>query len=1054
MAVKERSIVNHGFLNLYYLLNQLLVSAKFRPILLLTSLLFSGMVLFSQISNPKTYTTIDGLPHNDVRDIVEDRDGFLWIATWDGLSRFDGSEFTNYYHVPGDSLSLPYFSIEQLCIDKENTLWISSHFLTRFNRETSHFIKFHQKSSPPLQFDYVPSICLNKEGELFCSGRDGVARFNYKTRQFDLCLFVDKSGIPAKIRGGIISIDEDNTLWIYPAIGQKILQCSPDTSTFSSVPTYVIQGWISYKFPKYSIGNLALHMSVHRANKGHYITSNIGLFLYPVGSSGFELFKGQSPPSWLKLTSPLIWGSVGNGFSLYDPWTGITSNFEDTYGFYLEACHLDRSGNCWFGGLTGFQEGVGLKLLRKKKNPFRYYFSTIKIENSGLVVYPILKTGKGDVWIGVTNKCSVLKQSPQGKVSFQNVLPRSLLWPGNKPRSIIEFPGNTIWIGYSDSLLMKGNDPDSKFRRCYPDMPDEISISGNSSYKVLTITHQKKLVAAGKGRIVLFDPPGLKYLASFRDTATDFYSVLCSRNNLHIWGGGTGYLYHLDTGLRLIEKIKISEGLYNIESIVETEPHTLYLGLLGGGLCKYDIRTGEEEIFSTRDHLINNTIYSILPDNHKNLWVSTNNGISMFNTETGKFINFGQEDGLSIKEFNSAGAFQCKDGELLFGGMGGVVGFYPDSLIYSSYEYNPKIIFDRLTIHGETESAVYKLWRKDKIRLPAGTTAFTLHFNCINFVAPEKNAFRYRISGFSPDWFPLSGRFRSITALGIHNGDFRIEIECMNIKGHWGKPFILSIEIPPTFFERFPLPLLIGATLIFILIMAGFFVYKMMVNRKNIQLAESKNLSLRSSSFYHFLKNSVNLIRRYVPKSEDTGREYLETLKELLHHMMRYKNVEFIPMIEEIDFLNRYTEAENIRLGNIFDFCVEYAPIDITEIKIPHTMIQPFVENSIIHGIQLFENKRGKISVTFRLAPSKERLICIVDDNGVGMKNTQTEQKQNSNGITIFRERIASFNKTRRHKLNELIYEEIFPEEENAGTRAIFELPVLFCNNHKPLRDV
>jgi ligand-binding sensor domain-containing protein len=123
----------------------------------------------------------------------------------------------------------------------------------------------------------------------------------------------------------------------------------------------------------------------------------------------------------------------------------------------------------------------------------------------------------------------------------------------------------------------------------------------------------------------------------------------------------------------------IGENEYNVEDLSFDDSGNIWIALLGGGLEMFNPVTVEKEFLTTVDGLSNNTTYCILKDKQHNLWISTDNGISRFNLNTRKFRIFGYTDGLKIHEFNSDAAYLAPDGQMFFGGMGGVAGFYPDS---------------------------------------------------------------------------------------------------------------------------------------------------------------------------------------------------------------------------------------------------------------------------------------------------------------------------------------------------------------------------------------
>ena len=159
----------------------------YEKVLSVLVIFFLTIPLLSQNYNIKTFTTETGLPHNNVKSIVQDKTGFLWIATWDGLSRFDGYEFKNYFHKPDDSTSLPFFLITKLCVDKSNNLWVldNSGRLSLYNRLGDNFIWMEDRDSLLID-NWICDITIDMDEKLWIIGEKGtVLRYNYELGKFN-----------------------------------------------------------------------------------------------------------------------------------------------------------------------------------------------------------------------------------------------------------------------------------------------------------------------------------------------------------------------------------------------------------------------------------------------------------------------------------------------------------------------------------------------------------------------------------------------------------------------------------------------------------------------------------------------------------------------------------------------------------------------------------------------------------------------------------------------------------------------------------------------------
>ncbi len=195
----------------------------------------------------------------------------------------------------------------------------------------------------------------------------------------------------------------------------------------------------------------------------------------------------------------------------------------------------------------------------------------------------------------------------------------------------------------------------------------------------------------------------------------------------------------------------MSGGSTNIEDIISGEEGDLWLALLGKGVCRYNTIKGTFKYYTTADGLSNNTTYSLLRDNQGHIWVSTNHGISMIDPETGHIRVFDESDGIAISEFNSGAKFTSDNGEFIFGGMGGFVRFYPDSISLRTEGSRHRILLTSLEVSGDKRHLPGDLNDSDTIILERGENNFHLSFSSTDFTNSAKTIFRYMLSGCQQD---------------------------------------------------------------------------------------------------------------------------------------------------------------------------------------------------------------------------------------------------------------------------------------------------------------
>jgi signal transduction histidine kinase len=334
----------------------------------------------------------------------------------------------------------------------------------------------------------------------------------------------------------------------------------------------------------------------------------------------------------------------------------------------------------------------------------------------------------------------------------------------------------------------------------------------------------------------------------------------------------------------------------------------LWIGTNSGGLNRLDLVSGTFQRFTDRDGLPNNVIYGILPDENGNLWLSTNSGLCRFNTATHACKNFFASDGLQGNEFNRYAYYKAGDGALYFGGVGGFNFFYPEGL--NKADHFPAVaftsfrLFNRDIAFNDSGSVIGKpIDFIDELLLQYDQNVITIGFAAMDFAAPEKNQFRYRLEGFDKDWI-FSGTRREAIYTGLNPGTYTFIVKAANSEGAWnpaGRKIRITV-LPPwwkTWWAR-TLFVLLGAGLL------GFFIWlrtaslrrtqamlgqkvkertqelnETITNLKQTQAQLVQNEKLASfgqltAGIAHEIKNPLNFINNF----SDLGTELISELKE------------------------------------------------------------------------------------------------------------------------------------------------------------------------------
>jgi|GEM_PF-4557905 len=963
----------------------------------------------------RNFSLSEGLTSDAVFGITKDKFGFLWIMTWDGLSRFDGYTFRNYFHDPNDSTSLPYFMLHAMCIDRDNTLWVLGEGkLSQYDRTTDKFLGSSWLPSDDKSSRYIISLATDTSGIVYAMASDGIFRYSKASSQYEQLKLTPRHGINLACKGNYILFDENNGLWILDMDNCRLVQAITSPTDKPGQNIRIVRSVPIVKHIP-DVGNFVEQMEVRTLSNGNFlITGNMGLYLIDLAINNTVPLK-EPPPELLKDSrSDLLWSEVGRGLFHYRRKDGSVFHYPLRETGRVVTHFLDRNGVIWFSSEAVNGHGTGLTQLFQGKNPWQNLPGMGAADLKNLAVYAICEDMDGAIWIATKNDKRLLKLDTRGIVDKILVLPAGFRDPEITPRTIAEDAQGCLWVGYLEGCLFKSGMQKKNFLQVWPREgrdPDGMSLH---SFKILKSIAGDTVIAAGHSGIGQFDPIGHNLMNSMVIESGDFYCLY--QDDTHdLWLGSCGLLYLLGPDLALKKRITIAGGRYNIEDIIPADSSRLWLALLGGGLCLFDIKTGRERIYTTRDGLVNNVVYSILEDTKKNLWISTDKGISMFNSSTGQFVNYNEKDGLPIREFNSDASLLRSDGTMLFGGMGGIVTFDPDSVNFSGKRESRLMItgVQYFSEGGQTYLPVYDV---RELHLEKGVKNLRIQFSEINFISQKKTSFRYRIGGLKEEWDNIEPGNRFIEINGLRPGSFTVEIAGSDLGGMWTKEASLIIEIPPFYYETWWFKLLFELVAVALVVIFIIFRLRHLSLLHRNRTANLKLLALQEQLNPHFISNSLMAVEAFTTEHDERSvNEYISRLYSLMRRMMEYGGKEFVPVSEEVELLDDYLKAEQMRVG--FEFKIIHPPFP-EKLYLAPSFIQPILENAIKHGISRRAAGEGRIMLTLeQMNPFMVK--CEVKDNGPGMdQGSRSEHPvwRQSKGLSIIKERLKLYNALYKHK--------------------------------------
>jgi signal transduction histidine kinase/CheY-like chemotaxis protein/ligand-binding sensor domain-containing protein len=792
-------------------------------------LIFYVIPGYSQHLEFQHYSTKQGLSQANVWDILQDRYGFIWIATEDGLNVYDGYRFTAYRNNPLDSTSISNSNVHCLMEDSSGNLWIGSrNGLNYYNHTTNTFSRFLYDENDPksISNNDITSIYLDSRNNLWIGTAHGLNLYNPGKKTFQH-FYTDANNPQSLPHNGITAILEDShqNLWIGTSGGLSrmrdgvfenfVVDPKSSTSISSNFITSILEDkdgilWVGTfnaglnkvdpkekKFIRYtnrekdetSLGGNYVYDITQDKQGNIWVAVDGSLNKLDKEAGTFTRYV-QNQTDEYSLNSNIItnvffdlndrmWvGTRFGGVNVYDP--GKYPFYHYRYSSYdryslsnntVSSFEEDSNGNFWVG-----TDGGSLNYFDRKTKRFTNYLNVF----SNNKVLAVKKDRKGGLWIGmwsgglnyynpVTKQVKHYKHDPQKPTSLSD----------NNIFHIIEDRKGNIWVGTWGNGLNKYNPDTDDFIR-YIHQPDD-----SNSIASLAIDY---LLEDSKGKIWIASE--LDGLDCFDPETNTFTHYKANSKEGSISSNSTFTLYE-DSKKRLW--IGTDAGLNLFDPVTETFKH-----------------------YREKDGLPNDWVMGILEESSGELWLSTNKGLSRFDPENETFKNFLEGDGLQSNQFNLWASLKLSTGELLFGGTNGFNLFHPDSIKINTYKPPVFItgfrLFNKPVNIGPNEVLKQRIFLTHEIHLSYLQNVFSFDFIALNFRQPEKNQYRYKMEGFQEDWID-AGSERKASYTNLSPGEYFFKVIASNNDGIWNEEgATIKIIITPPYWQTLWFKVLIVIT--------------------------------------------------------------------------------------------------------------------------------------------------------------------------------------------------------------------------------------------------
>ncbi len=796
-------------------------------------ILMTGIILFPATKTVQfSHISIEhGLSQTCVACIYQDKIGFMWFGTLDGLNRYDGRNIKIYQTNPNDPNSLSDNTVWAICGDKSGDLWIGTgNGLNKFDSVNEKFIRFKNKPGDPnsLSGNDIRSLYVDKSGKTWIGTYlNELNKYDPGTGKFTH--YEGPADYPFK---SVFAICEDTRgfLWIGTPSGLYRFELANER-------------FVYYK----NIPRDANSLSEHSISSLHYDEGSGMLWIASLGG-GIVKFDPQKEKAYRYRYDPQAKSSLVSNYiravcmdKHNTLWLGTfmgLSRFnlpsEEFFNYkhypneptslsndYILSIYEDRSGAIWVG-----TNGSGLDIYDRKLQKFLVYQHDPNNPNSihENHVWGFAEDDSGAIWIGTARGIDKFDPEKEIFTHYKDDSTDTTSLSDGDILSICKSRSGKLWLGTSNGL--NELDPATGQSFCYKNKPinkdrNDYSSDPLINKLVLSLYEDRNgiLWIGTQWGLGKFDPmkKAISHYSITQEFRFDPLNTIHTINEVQpgiLWlGTAAGKLFEFNMkiggNLKSIGRFKYIENLnYTITSMLKDKSGFIWVGTSGGGLHKFKRSKKLVSLLNTytiKDGLPNNIIHGILEDSQENLWIGTNKGLSRYTRSTNTFRNYRENAGLQSYEFNANSCYKTKNGEMYFGGSKGFNRFFPEKIIDNLYIPPVVITSFKITdraagVHGELPLQK-EINFKDKVALSYKDNIFSIEFAALDFTAPENNQYKCKLEGFNEDWINL-GFKNDITFTNLDPGAYTFRVMGSNNDGYWNaEGASLKIIIKPPFWQ-------------------------------------------------------------------------------------------------------------------------------------------------------------------------------------------------------------------------------------------------------------
>ncbi|OQP45459.1 hypothetical protein A4H97_32465 [Niastella yeongjuensis] len=958
--------------------------------LFLVLLLLCPFFLWSQEYGYTHYDSKDGLASSTVYCMTQDTQGFMWFGTEAGLTRFDGTHFRTFTLDDG----LPDNEVIQLFADSKGRVWIAP-----FKKSICYYYKgkfYTSENDTLLQrikvVNYVMRFAENDHGDVLLME---INKLHLVTAKNDIYTINDIHGEPLK-NLSTVGRNPAGGFWIIEQ--NKLYEFNNRLFTQEKVLDYW-SGYVAYAAVNENV--IALRNSFTQNSLQSMSTGKIIRVPALQQQINFSIIDENQ----VSINSP--WGALVYNIN------GPDSVLHFLPGVRVTGMQKDQEGNLWFTsmgqGIYRLNSAFVLNTKFQDYNISQQVLSFVRDGNSivvgsdkNVIHWLDANTGKPGRKLGVDTM-----GINQSVVALYKNAAGNLI--GGTATGILQYVPRIKWYDPLAHVTVKG---------FYPYKKDLVVITDRNIFRI------DQLTLAIKDTI-------------WQERATTVYAV----NDTFYIGTLNGLYRLLPNGDKQWLGDRYAPFKLRIAAITRDAKQVMWVATFGGGLVAFKDEKIIAHIKQERGLASNICRTLFLQDN--DLWVGTNKGLNKIRIDdtTYPLKKYTTGDGLVSDIINVVYVYNKK----VFVGTPDGVTFFDEAKIAS--ESRCDLRFIDISVGGKTYYPDLA-----PVVIPHKKNNLQFDYVGISYKSTGDIRYRYRLLGLDSTWYETRESFLSFPALP--SGDYELQIQAINKFDVHSQLLVARFTVEKLLYENTWFRILAGLLFLAITVLVVLLIIRRIRRREqektaiNRRIAELEQLSRKAQMNPHFIFNSLNSIQQYVMDSDLAGaNKFISGFSRLIRQTLDFSSRPDISLEEELDYLTNYLEIEKTRLEHAFSWSVSINDaVDPAAYYIPPMILQPFVENSVRHGLRYLRDKNGKVTIIVKRAGN--HLVCMVEDNGIGRKAAMRYKSispinYQSKGLSLTADRIAMYNQVNVQQITMQI-DDLEDEAGNAlGTRVTINFPVV-----------